>query len=54
MSTEYGNTTRGIEAPNYDDLIHGLPLWNEIAPNLFQGGTHGRKRSSLPSNSTRL
>jgi hypothetical protein len=40
MSTEYGKTTRGIEAPNYDDLIHGLPLWNEIAPNLFQGGTH--------------
>lgn len=31
---------RGIEAPNYDDLIHGLPLWNEIAPRLFQGGTH--------------
>ena len=31
---------RGIEAPNYDDLIHGLPLWNEILPGLFQGGTH--------------
>ena len=30
--------TRGIEAPDYDDLL-GTDLWNEILPNLWQGGT---------------
>lgn len=32
-------TVRGIEAPDYDDLL-GKDLWNEILPNLWQGGTH--------------
>ena len=32
------NITRGIEAPDYDDLL-GAELWNEILPNLWQGGT---------------
>jgi hypothetical protein len=32
-------TTRGIEAPDYDDLL-SEKLWNEILPGLWQGGTH--------------
>lgn len=32
-------TNRGIEAPDYDDL-RPTPLWSEILPGLWQGGTH--------------
>lgn len=32
-------TNRGIEAPDYDDLL-GANLWDEVLPNLWQGGTH--------------
>lgn len=33
-------TSRGVQAPDYDDFTDGIPLWSEILPNLWQGGTH--------------
>lgn len=37
-TNETQTTTRGVQAPDYDD-IRGEVLWHEILPKLWQGGT---------------
>lgn len=40
MTEDRDTNVTGFEAPDYEDFTTQIPLWSEILPGLWQGGTH--------------